>query len=167
MESPKNQLVFEKDGKSAWIRFANGRESFSFESKKEAINGIKDCYKQKKISKDEMMQFLGKIFIASSLEVDINSPGATLEIVISIEIPEVVKSPYFKMCDPKTKIPYGYFYNGNGEILSFPIMYQVQGQEITKLFYNLGKIDSRTCAQLNTMMEIYKLPLRPVEPWEN
>lgn len=163
----KNNLIFEADGKSARICFASGKESFSFESKKEAIYGIIDCHKRKKISEDEMISFLTKIFFAENLRLDDCSSGKVFGKIIAIEISGAIKGLCFKVCGCKEGILHGYFKNETGEIFSPPIAYQIQGRKTTEMFFELGIIDEKTRDSLNMMMELAKLPFKPINPTEN
>ena len=167
MKNSANHLIFSEDGKSVHIQFANGKESFDFDTKEEAINAVLDCIKRKKISENEFSLFVEEIMFAENLESSSSSGVESIEISIDIKIPEI-KDPYFKRCDCKSKMPHGHFYNGDGEIiLPLAIEYQTQGQYITDLFCESEMIDERTRAHLNTMMEIAKIPFRSVRPQEN
>lgn len=165
MEATQNQLVFSEDGKSVWIEFSNGKESFTFDTKEDAINAVLDCLKKKKISDKEVSIFMREIFLAEDLEWSSLSNIKTIEISIGIKIPKI-DNPSFKRCCCKGILSvHGYFYNGDGrKILPFEINNQIEGQYVTDLLCESGEIDEITRSTLNTMIDLAGLPMEPVDP---
>lgn len=60
-------------GNEVQIIFADGTESMFYELKEDAIHAIIDCYKKRKITKRELIDFRDKIFFSKMHSIEKNS----------------------------------------------------------------------------------------------
>ena len=56
-----NKLVFNSRGDSAWVEFANGKETVSWDTKEEALEALNDLFNKDRISEDEVKKFSKEI----------------------------------------------------------------------------------------------------------
>jgi len=165
MKKPK--LIFSNDGTSVHIKFLNGKESFDFESKEDALFALQQCLQRKKLTSDDVCRMYKEIILSEKLP-ECNSEVSFLRFAISgtfnnileIDISQKIEieDPIVQMCDCGLKIKHAYIYNGNGDKIGLPFLFKTEGLSFVDHLLKHEHISEADSISLNILISFLPIP---------
>lgn len=174
MSQSHNELVFNDSKTQAWIQFYNGAESLPWDSKKDALHGIHDCYHKQKITNEEFGLF-SKLIIESSLtdsETDefenilafLLQLATEINLVVKAHVSTItIKNPTFEICHCKKEYLHGYIKNESTSVAQM-IIFKIQGYVLVEALLEQEIITDKDATKLRVLIDMSPLPEAPIDP---
>ncbi|MCA9356374.1 hypothetical protein H6790_00855 [Candidatus Nomurabacteria bacterium] len=161
-----NKLVFNSRGDSAWVEFANGKETVSWDTKEEALEALNDLFNKDRISEDEVKKFSKEIFLKETFPSIFDSVriiGAIIALSHSSLEPDYkqIANPTFAVCDCGAKPIHGYFHDDDNNKAGMPVMFKNQARDFTNWLLKNGIVSEEGKTSLFVQIDMTELPEHP------